>query len=279
MWNQQKITAKGLSKRHNRANKFKISRHKNDFGFHVYTFENIAKREKIQIERFIFDRFRNTMKTIEDAHTDNEPVNEVKVFFRSRAHFVISQKLNEKQQYIIQELDHNEVATNFVSFDIEAISSINKLLYHEKLFHPSDLLTRLISYHKLFRFSFSEKTDSITSKLSIKTEFLYSFENHRRKLRAIFQQKVKPIEVSGNTAPKSIAISEADQQNFFKSRLAEKVVTSDTAVDYDRLFNNEKPPPPPSTENKQSRTVADRLTLPLHCQELKNFYQHHLDVN
>ena len=203
MKHQQKIPAKGLSKRHNRANKFKISRHKDDFGFHVYTFENTAKREKIQIKRFIFDRFRNTMKTLEDAQTDNEPINEVKVFYRAKAHFIIAQKLNEKQQYIIQQLDHNEVVANFVSFDIEAISSINKLLYHEKLFHPSDLLTRLISYHKLFRFSFSEKTDSITSKLSIKTEFLYSFESHRRKLRAIFQQKVKPIEVSSNTAPKS----------------------------------------------------------------------------
>lgn len=271
MKNQQKIPSKGLSKRHNRANKFKISRHKDDFGFHVYTLENTAKREKIQIKRFIFDRFRNTMKTLEDAYTDNEPLNEIKVFYRSKAHFVISQKLNEKQQYIIQELDHNEVVTNFLSFDIEAISSINKLLYHEKLFHPSDLLTRLISYHKLFRFSFSEKTDSITSKLSIKTEFLYSFENHKRKLRAIFQQKVKTVEVSGNITPKSVAVSEAEQQNFFKSRLAEKVVTSNTAVDYDQLFNDEKPPPPPSAEPKPSKAVVDRLTLPLHCQDLKNF--------
>ena len=43
----QKIPPAGLSKRFNRANKFKITRIKDDFGFHVYVLENTARREKL----------------------------------------------------------------------------------------------------------------------------------------------------------------------------------------------------------------------------------------
>ena len=43
----EKTLTKGLTKRHNFNNKFRIHRFKDSFGFHVYVFENTAKREKI----------------------------------------------------------------------------------------------------------------------------------------------------------------------------------------------------------------------------------------
>ena len=157
----QKIPPAGLSKRFNRANKFKITRIKDDFGFHVYVLENTARREKINISRFIFDRFRSALKTIEKSWKIRKFPPETKVFYRSEVHFIITQKLNEKQQYLIQQIDHKGDTTGYMSFDIDAVAALNKLLYHHKLFHPNDLLNRLIEYHKIFRFSFSENTDSI----------------------------------------------------------------------------------------------------------------------
>ena len=53
----QKIPPAGLSKRFNRANKFKVSRIKDNFGFHVYVLENTARREKINVRRFILIGF------------------------------------------------------------------------------------------------------------------------------------------------------------------------------------------------------------------------------
>ena len=267
----QKIPPAGLSKRVNRANKFKISRIKDNFGFHVYVLENLARREKINISRFIFDRFRSALKTIEKSWQLRKLPPETKVFYRSEVHFIITQKVNEKQQYLIQELDHKGDTTGYMSFDIDAVTALNKLLYHHKLFHPNDLLNRLIEYHKIFRFSFTENTDSITSKLAIKNDLLCSIENYKKKNKPRFVSKIIPF-MSGNAppAPPTAGLPNVKQQNFFKSRLAEKAMAQPAAVNYDQLFEPEEKPAPPKPE-RASKVNEQRILLPLHAQDVKNF--------
>ena len=267
----QKIPPAGLSKRFNRANKFKITRIKDDFGFHVYMLENTARREKINISRFIFDRFRSALKTIEKSWQLRELPPETKVFYRSEVHFIITQKLNEKLQYLIQEIDHKGNTTGYMSFDIDAVAALNKLLYHHKLFHPNDLLNRLIEYHKIFRFSFSENTDSITSKLAIKNDLLCTIENYKKKTKISLASKIIPF-IGNNTqpAPPTTALPNVKQQNFFKSRLAEKAMAQPAAVDYEQLFDPEEKLIAPKQE-RAAKVNQHRILLPLHAQDVKNF--------
>lgn len=264
-----KTLEKGIGKRYNRANKFKISRIKDDFGFHVYILENVAKQEKIHIKRFIFDRFRSALKTLENSWKSGALLPEVKVFYRSNEHFVIAQKLNEKHKYLIQEIDHDEDSDGFLSFDIDAIFALNKLLYHKKLLHPNDLLNRLIEYHKIFRFSFSENTESITSKLAIKTDLLCSLETYRKKNNTVYQEKVVHLG-HGSAPPQPADISKAKQQNFFKSRLAEKAVAKPAVVNYEQIFISEKEEEE-QKENKTEKANSNRIVLPLHCSDIKSF--------
>lgn len=267
----QKIPPAGLSKRFNRANKFKITRIKDDFGFHVYVLENTARGEKINVNRFIFDRFRSVLKTIEKSWQIRKLPPETKVFYRAEVHFIIAPKLNEKQQYLIQKIDHKGDSAGYMSFDIEAVAALNKLLYHHKLFHPNDLLNRLIEYHKIFRFSFTENTDSITSKLAIKNDLLCSIENYHKKPRPRFASKIIPF--IGNTPPSSSPpkmVVDAKQQNFFKSRLAEKAMAQPAAVNYEQLFDPEEKPPEPK-QDRATKVNQQRILLPLHAQDVKNF--------
>ncbi len=267
----QKIPPAGLSKRCNRANKFKITRSKDGFGFHVYVLENTARREKINISRFIFDRFRSALKTVEKSWQRREFPPEAKVFYRSEVHFIISQKLNEKHQYLIQEIDHKGDTAGYMSFDIDAVEALTKLLYHHKLFHPNDLLNRLIGYHKIFRFSFAESTDSITSKLVIKNDLLCSVEGYKKKLKPRFASKIVPF--LGGSAPSTspaMDLAKVKQQNFFKSRLAEKAVAHNAAVNYDQLFEPEEKVVEPKSE-RTSKLNEQRILLPLHAQDVKNF--------
>ena len=265
----QKIPPAGLSKRFNRANKFKITRIKDDFGFHVYVLENTARREKINISRFIFDRFRSALKTIEKSWKIRKFPPETKVFYRSEVHFIITQKLNEKQQYLIQQIDHKGDTTGYMSFDIDAVAALNKLLYHHKLFHPNDLLNRLIEYHKIFRFSFSENTDSITSRLAIKNDLLCSVESYKKKPRPRFS-KILPFINNAPPAPPTNAVPDMKQQNFFKSRLAEKAMAQPAAVNYEQLFDPEEKPDEPKQE-RSAKVNQQRILLPLHAQNIKNF--------
>ena len=266
----QKIPPAGLSKRCNRANKFKITRIKDNFGFHVYVLENTARREKINIRRFIFDRFRSALKALEKSWQERELPPETKVLYRADVHFIILQKANEKQQYLIQEVDHNGDTAGFMSFDIDAVSALNKLLYHRKLFHPSDLLNRLIEYHKIFRFSFSESSDSITSKLAIKTDLLCSLENYKRKPRPSFAQKIIPFMGDrGAAAPRSIPLPKIKQGNFFKSRLAEKAAAQPAAVNYEQLFDPEQSPE--QQAEKVVKATPQRIMLPINAHDVKSF--------
>lgn len=266
----QKIPTAGLSKRHNRANKFKITRIKDDFGFHVYVLENVARREKINIRRFLFDRFRSSLKTLEKSWQEQKPLPETKVFYRAEMHFVIAQKPNEQQQYLIQEVDQNGDAISYMSFEIDAIVSLNKLLYHRKLFHPNDLLNRLIEYHKIFRFSFLESSESISSRLSIKTDLLCSLETYKKKPKASFRNKIIPF-IGGGTPspPKEVVLPSVKKQGFFKSRLAEKASVSPAAVDYEQLFEHEEKPDP--KQAKSEKSSQHRVQLPLHAQDVKSF--------
>ena len=123
-----KSLAKGLSKRFDRAHRFRVSRIKDSFGFHVYVLENSAKQEKIHIKRFMFDRFRYACKKLENLHNCGNDLSEYehKIDYRSRDHFVISTKLSEKDQFLIRELDERGNTTRYFSFKIDAIEALNQ---------------------------------------------------------------------------------------------------------------------------------------------------------
>ena len=263
-----KTLSKGLTKRHNLANRFRVSRFKDDFGFHVYVLENTAKREKIHIKRYLFDRFRHACKKLENSYLDGRPLPELKVFYRSQVHFIISQKLNEREQYLIQETDHRTNTVRFMSFSVGAIACINKILFHKKLYHPSDLLLRLISYHKLFSFSFTDRTNTMAGKLSFRTDLLCSYEAYHR--RNIYGQKTIKVEGGAkNTAVVDLP-AVGKSRGFFKSHLAEKSATSSTAIDYEKLFAGSVPEQQPEHVST-SKTAPQYLTLPLSAQEIKTF--------
>ncbi|MDE3269156.1 MAG: AAA domain-containing protein [Pseudomonadota bacterium] len=266
----EKTLAKGLTKRHNFNNKFRIYRFKDEFGFHVYVFENTAKREKIHIKRYILDRFRYACKKLERSYLDKRPLPEVKVVYRSQIKFIISQKINEQGEYLIQELDEKTNTVRFMTFSIAAIESIIKLLYHKKLYHPNDLLIRLINYHQLFRFSFTERTDKISGKLLYRTDILSSQEPYYRRKKT----KTLPTSIKTDDTPAPLIELPTQQKanNFFKSRLAEKYTSSSAAVNYNELFaySDAEPDQTPQPQ-EESKSSPKYFRMPLSAYEVKKF--------
>ena len=160
---------RGLTGKLDRQNKFRLTRSKDKFGFHVYSMENIAKKEKILIRRFLLDRFRGVLFEIfSDELNQNKPAAiDKSVTYKNNECYKIRSDVRDVDKIIIQEVIPQKGSTGFLSFDRAALKAICELLYHKRLAHPNEVLNRIISYHKMFQFTFAEGSESITSDLAI----------------------------------------------------------------------------------------------------------------
>jgi hypothetical protein len=239
----------GLTKQHDRKHKFKLRREKDDFGFHQYILQNASKGERIIIPRFLFDKFRWAIRdTISREIGSKEPAPfDTSIQFKRKSYFRVKSDNEQLNRVIIHEMDPQRGSTGFLSLHRNALQTLDKLLYDFRLEHPNDLLNRIISYHKLFQFTFVEGSESIKSDLALRKDVLGSVEKYSPVISKNINDDLETLSGEGDDTPgrkndyqvSSQAIKKGTE--LFKSRLGEKSGDKAYKVDFETLFDKKSP--------------------------------------
>jgi len=258
-----------LTKRGDRRNVFRIQRFKNDHGFQIYALENSAEGRKIFIPRFVFGRFRACVKTIlkdEISKKSPEPF-EYSASFFNRDYFYFKSSGTDIDNLIIQDIEEREGSSGYITVSRRSLQALDQLLYSDKLQHPNDVLEEIISYHKLFQFSFMKGSKSITSDLALRKDILQSIERYTPSLA----QKVilddagkddgkedKPKQRPGKAAAKRKAMA-----NLYKPKLGERFNEKDIRVDYEEIFGGTRVSLTSSSDTEDAQTAKGKRKKPL----------------
>lgn len=258
----------GLTLRHDRHINFRIMRQKNSYGFQIYILENTKKREKIIIPRYIFDRFRSAIKKLlsEEIDLENEASIDIRVYFKDNDLYTIKSQLDSPDKLLIRELKPEPGSTGFISLTYESIITLEKLLYDPRLEHPNDVLDRIIVYHKLFNFTFTHQSESITSSLVLRKDVLSQITKYipslgKRESDLDRSEAVKDEKLTASKKPSTLkAQDKKPSANLYKSKLAQRSGDKDYSVDYDLLFNktnSEAIKAPKAADDGSKKTTDD----------------------
>ena len=159
---------------------------------------------------------------------------------------------------------------------------LDDFLYSDKLQHPNDVLEEIISYHKLFQFSFVKGSKSISSDLILRKDVLQQTDRHTPSLG----EKVvidRDLDESEKGKVKRLEIDRRDRKESsvaaFKAKLGEKHNDKEIRVDYEEVFGG-KPvsfqPPPEEESAKETKTggkktLMSQFPIPLAASEVKLF--------
>ena len=274
-----------LSKRGDRRNVFVIRRFKNDHGFHVYALENTAEGKKIFIPRFIFGRFRACIRTIlkeEISKKKPEPF-ELSASFLNRDYFYFKSSGTDIDHLIIQDIEEREGSSGYITVNRRSLHALDQLLYSDKLQHPNDVLEEIISYHKLFQFSFVKGSKSITSDLALRKDVLQHIERYTPSLA----QKVI-VDVESKDADKAPDPKQRPGKrdarlkaatNLYKPKLGERFNEKDIRVDYEEVFGGTRisfasasePDDSQGTKSTRKKPLLSQFPVPLSATEVKAF--------
>jgi len=282
---KQKITEKGLTKKSDRRNVFRIRRFKNDHGFQVYTLENCAEGRKIFIPRFIFGRFRACIRSIltnEIGKKQQQPF-ELKVAFLNREYFYFKSSNSDIDNLIIQDIEEREGSSGYITVSRRSLTALDELLYNDQLQHPNDVLQEIISYHKLFQFSFVKGSKSITSGLALRKDVLQTTKRYTPSLaqKVLIDADAKEVVKETLLAKPIIERGKNSQKdaNLYKPKLGERFNKKDIKVDYEDVFGDTKisrASAVDSDENEDQKGIKARSTLsqfeiPLLASEVKEY--------
>ena len=282
---RQKTAEIGLTKRGDRRNVFRIRRFKNDHGFQIYSLENTAEGKKIFIPRFVFGRFRACVRMIlNDELTKKSPEPfEHAVDFLNREYFYFKSSNVDLDNLIIQDIEEREGSSGYITVGRSSLYTLDQLLYSDKLQHPNDVLQEIISYHKLFQFSFVKGSKSITSGLALRKDVLQQIERYTPSLaqRVILDDdakkgKKKPVvkpEISNRKNKLKVAT------NLYTPKLGERFNDKDIRVDYENIFSDTKVSLAPASETadnqevkgSKSKSALLQFPVPLEASEVKEF--------
>lgn len=270
----------GLTRRGDRKNVFRISRFKNDHGFYVYALENTVEGQKIYVPRFIFGQFRACIREIlaeQKSHKSLAPF-ERSVSFLNRKYFYFKSSLTDLENLIIQDIEERPGSSGYITIGRRSLSSLDQLLYSDALAHPNDILESIISYHKLFQFSFVKGSKSITSDLSLRRDLLQRVTNYRPNLA----EKVVVDEASLVSKPAIARAAPESSRNsktggdYFRPQLGERFHKKDIRVDYDEIFGDKKvllgsKEDSESAKNSKPKATLLQFSIPISTQEVKDF--------
>ncbi|MGD8912567.1 MAG: hypothetical protein PVJ68_07490, partial [Candidatus Thiodiazotropha sp.] len=270
-----------VSKRCDRFNNFRIHRTKNDHGFHVYILENKNETRQIFIPRFVFGRFRACVKKLatEELSSNSVEAFEHRVSFLNKDYFFFKSSHMDLDNMIIQDLEERKGSSGYITVSRKCLKALNQLLYSEKLQHPNDVLEGIISYHKLFQFSFVKASKSITSDLILRKDVLQSINEYRPELVARNPLKrnktTESISSDNAVSGSNLRGSKSQKTSNFKSKLGERLHDKDIKVDYSQIFgdksirlssNNE------SDDKKSGKTVPlYQFAIPLSARDIKYY--------
>lgn len=260
--------------------KFRVRRVKEFSGFQTYLIENLSGKERIAVNRFLFDRFRSTLQEIVhdiNESPDNATLNR-QIKYKLQTFFSISPSRERPEYLVIREANPKINTTGKLHVPLRRLDAFIDLLYDVRLLHPNDTLTRIVDYHKTFLFSFDDSSQSLTSSLNLRKEVLSSIEDYTPRLRSSLaaNQNSAISEHSKSKSRRSGLNDEAsDSPKAFKSRLAERAGDGSYQVDYEALFSNQpgniQSLPSKKSGRSKKNPINDRdyFPLPLSCGDVK----------
>jgi hypothetical protein len=282
---KRKDTDVRLSKRGDRRNIFVIRRFKNDHGFHVYALENTAEGRKIFIPRFIFGRFRACIRTIlkEEIRKKNPEPFELSASFLNRDYFYFKSSSTDIDHLIIQDIEEREGSSGYITVNRRSLHALDQLLYSDKLQHPNDVLEEIISYHKLFQFSFVKGSKSITSDLALRKDVLQHIERYTpslaQKVIVDAENKDTDKESEAKQRPGKRDARLKAKANLYKPKLGERFNEKDIRVDYEEIFGGTRisfasagePDDSQGTKSTRKKPLLSQFPVPLSATEVKAF--------
>jgi hypothetical protein len=266
---KNRIDGNGISKKFDRRNAFRIRRLKNDHGLQVYVLDNEGEGRKIYIPRFIFGRFRACVRqllTNEISKKASESF-EVSASFLNRDYFYFLSSAADIGNLVIQDVEEREGSSGYLTVSRKSLQTLDALLYDDALQHPNDVLHEIISYHKLFQFSFVKGSKSMTSGLALRKDVLQGTKRYSPRLaerividaeaREVPANQVLPQVVGGQTAPSIRA-------KLYEPKLGERFNEKDIRVDYDEVFGSGSLPGDAANDDgAESGRAAPRGNKPL----------------
>ena len=223
----------GLRRSVGRGFKLSLRRQHDESGFESYVIENLARKETLIIPRFLFELFRSSLRKV----VQTTEAQDHRIEFKSRIKFSFE---SNGQSIRIEAVDGREGGSGVLALTFEAGKVLDEMLHDSRVRHGSDVLGRILAYHRLFKFTFAEASDSINSGLALRTDVLSQVEKYIPPVgrRAAFG--LKNIDVGGDVLTSerkgpNKAAQIADLK-VFKSRLGERDLQKVWAVDYQALF-------------------------------------------
>ena len=274
-----------LSKRGDRHNVFRIQRFKNDHGFQIYSLENSAEGKKIFIPRFIFGQFRASIRNIlnnELSKSQPEPF-ELSASFLNREYFFFKSSSVDIDNLIIQDIEEREGSSGYITVSRRSLHTLDKLLYSDKLQHPNDVLEEIISYHKLFQFSFVKGSKSITSDLALRKDVLQQTERYTPNLaeKVLFDTDAIDTDKKPDGKPmvdrrRSKLRAEA---HLYKPKLGERINEKNIKVDYEEVFGDSRISLSSTSDQEDSQSkktsrgkaILSQFPIPLSAPDVKAF--------
>jgi len=280
----KKTAELGLTIKGDRRNAFRIKRFKNDHGFQVYTLENIAEGRKVFIPRFIFGRFRACIRSLlnnEISKKQPEPF-ELTVTFLNREYFYFKSSSTDLDNLIIQDIEEREGSSGYITVGRRSLAALDQLLYNDKLQHPNDVLQEIISYHKLFQFSFVKGSKSITSGLALRKDVLQITERYTPSLaqRVLLNADAKEADKKVIVKPlENYSSVKSKDKNLYQPKLGQRFNEKDIKVDYDEVFSDvkisrkqvEESDDVADTKSAKDKSILSQFHIPLAASDIKAF--------
>nr|MBX2857195.1 hypothetical protein [Cellvibrionaceae bacterium] len=270
------------TQREDKAKNFLVKRIKSRHGFYVFVLENLVEKRRIYIPHFVFGRFRACLRRLlqKELALSSPRAFERRIGFLNKDYFYFKSSQMDLQNLIIQDLDEPEGSSGYITVNRRDAKLLSEVLYSEALQHPSDVLSSIVSYHKLFQFSFVKTSKSITSDLILRKDILQEISDYKPSLAARSPEKPKPLTEAeqqrrSHAAHFAKSHSPLTKANY-QPRLGERFHEKEIKVDYGQLFSGAKARPD-NTENEKSKKKADntsplmQFATTLSASEVKNF--------
>lgn len=284
-FSRKKTAESGLSKKGARGNIFRIRRFKNDHGFQVYSLENTSEGKTIYIPRFIFGRFRACVRSILKNELNKKQTEsfEMTASFLNRDYFYFKSSSSDINNLIIQDIEERDGSSGYITVNRRSLSNLDQLLYDDNLQHPNDVLQEIISYHKLFQFSFVKGSKSITSSLALRKDILQITERYTPSLaqKIFLDDEAKETKTQTQIKPNTDRRKrEKKEAKLYKPKLGERFNEKDIRIDYEEVFGDRKisftSSKSESEDNNKSKSakskpVLSQFPIPLLASDVKNF--------
>ena len=284
-FSRKKTAESGLAKKGARGNAFRIRRFKNDHGFQVYSLENTSEGKIIFIPRFIFGLFRAHIRTIiKNELSKKQPeAFEMTAAFLNRDYFYFKSSGSDIENLIIQDIEERDGSSGYITVNRRSLVDLDKLLYDDKLQHPNDVLQEIISYHKLFQFSFVKGSKSITSSLALRKDILQITKRYTPSLA----QKIF-LDDEAKDAKKGLLVKPEIERrkrknkkaDLYKPKLGERFNDKDIRIDYEEVFGDRKISFTPASneiddkdkkKTSKSKPVLSQFQVPLLASDVKEY--------